>query len=144
MPQRGPGTGAAVPAAVLLASRRRAALLALASPLLILLALAWRHLRQTLWPLQCQLADMIGHPCPFCGGTRAVQLLLEGRFASSLHHNPLVLPGMFLLACLTLYAWAARCSPKVPVIRLLGWNRIHQRLLCAAVLLVLLALVFLR
>jgi hypothetical protein len=40
MPQRGPGTGAAVPAAVLLAFRRRAALLALASPLLILLALA--------------------------------------------------------------------------------------------------------
>lgn len=40
MPQRGPGTGAAVPAAVLLASRRRAALLALASPMLILLALA--------------------------------------------------------------------------------------------------------
>lgn len=40
MPQRGPGTGTAVPAAVLLASRRRAALLALASPLLILLALA--------------------------------------------------------------------------------------------------------
>jgi Na+/phosphate symporter len=40
MPQRGSGTGAAVPAAVLLASRRRAALLALASPLLILLALA--------------------------------------------------------------------------------------------------------
>jgi Na+/phosphate symporter len=40
MPQRGPATGAAVPAAVLLASRRRAALLALASPLLILLALA--------------------------------------------------------------------------------------------------------
>lgn len=40
MPQRGPATGAAVSAAVLLASRRRAALLALASPLLILLALA--------------------------------------------------------------------------------------------------------
>jgi Na+/phosphate symporter len=39
MPQRGPATGTAVPAAVLLASRRRAALLALASPLLILLAL---------------------------------------------------------------------------------------------------------
>lgn len=40
MPQRGTATGAAVSAAVLLASRRRAALLALASPLLILLALA--------------------------------------------------------------------------------------------------------
>ena len=55
----------------------------------------------------CPLKQITGHPCPTCGGTRAVLALLQGHFAEALWLNPLVLAA--LLAGPLLY---------------LGWRRL--------------------
>ena len=38
----------------------------------------------------CLFHRVIGLPCPFCGGTRAVVFLLKGELTYSLAYNPLV------------------------------------------------------
>lgn len=41
----------------------------------------------------CLVYKWTGYYCPGCGGTRAVQALLEGRFAASFFYHPVVLYG---------------------------------------------------
>ena len=40
-------------------------------------------------PILCTFRRITGMPCPFCGGTRSVGALLEGRFLDALTLNPL-------------------------------------------------------
>ncbi|MCL2510579.1 MAG: DUF2752 domain-containing protein [Bacteroidales bacterium] len=45
-------------------------------------------------------------PCPSCGTTRAVEMLLQGDFLKSIHINPLsliVLPTMLVVPCWIVY-----------------------------------------
>lgn len=41
--------------------------------------------------MPCVFLQMLGLYCPGCGGTRAVQALLEGNFLLSLWYHPLVM-----------------------------------------------------
>jgi hypothetical protein len=41
---------------------------------------------------RCSVAVLLHHPCPGCGMTRAVLLLLRGDVAGSLHMHPLAIP----------------------------------------------------
>ncbi len=67
---------------------------------------------------QCQFARMFHIPCPGCGMTRAVTLLLAGDWRGSLHMHPLALPvlaagGTFALATVwTTYVY--------------GWPMVHK------------------
>lgn len=38
----------------------------------------------------CPLAAMTGMPCPGCGSTRALFLVLTGRFVEAFHYNPCI------------------------------------------------------
>lgn len=42
--------------------------------------------------MPCAYKQLFGIDCPFCGGQRAVGLLLEGRVAESLRMFPALLP----------------------------------------------------
>lgn len=51
----------------------------------------------------CLMKQVSGLPCPSCGTTRGITLLLEGRIAGALQMNPLSAPALLLL--LALPAW---------------------------------------
>ncbi len=61
------------------------------------------------WALgaRCPLAELAGVPCPGCGMTRAMRLLLAGDFAHSVRLHPLALP------CALATAWLAIVSVVV-------------------------------
>jgi hypothetical protein len=49
-----------------------------------------RDLHPARWMLPCLLHTLTGYYCPGCGGTRAVQYLLAGKWLKSLYYYPLV------------------------------------------------------
>jgi hypothetical protein len=51
---------------------------------------AWQYLHLG---LPCLLRAWTGIPCPFCGGTRALNALRQGEFLGALFWNPLVVIG---------------------------------------------------
>lgn len=52
-----------------------------------------------LWPYPCLMLTVFGVYCPGCGGTRAMESLLQGDLWQSLVYHPLV----FYVAVLTMY-----------------------------------------
>lgn len=53
----------------------------------------------------CPINRVLGVPCPSCGTTRAVLLLLEGRILDAVLMNPLVVGGGFLFLGYLGYGW---------------------------------------
>ena len=52
-------------------------------------------------PVICMYRNLLGHPCPTCGLTRAMSLLLRGNPVGAAYYNPLafaVLPGGVAIA----------------------------------------------
>lgn len=71
-----------------------------------LLAFHYLPVRQLFPP--CAFKYMTGIPCPTCGTTRAVMLLVQGDIAGSLFMNPMlsiVLLGVVLWFVFSLVAW---------------------------------------
>ena len=65
---------------------------------------------------QCGFARMFHRPCPGCGMTRAVQLLLLGDWRASLHMHPLAVPMLFAggaFALSTVWTTYARGAPMI-------------------------------
>ena len=65
---------------------------------------------------QCGFARMLHRPCPGCGMTRAVQLLLLGDWRASLHMHPLAVPMLFAggaFALSTVWTTYARGAPMI-------------------------------
>ena len=48
----------------------------------------WNSGRLTSGPVLCWFRALTGHPCPFCGSTRAVGALCAGNFAAAWKLNP--------------------------------------------------------
>ena len=67
---------------------------------------------------QCGFARMFHIPCPGCGMTRAVTLLVEGDWRGSLHMHPLALP---VLAAGATFALATVWTTYV-----YGWPLVHK------------------
>ena len=53
------------------------------------MATLWNSGRLTNGPVLCWFRALTGHPCPFCGSTRAVGTLCAGNFAAAWKLNPL-------------------------------------------------------
>jgi hypothetical protein len=53
------------------------------------MAMLWNSGRFTNGPVLCWFRALTGHPCPFCGSTRAVGALCAGNFAVAWKLNPL-------------------------------------------------------
>ena len=97
---------------------RRAALAVLVWALAALpAALRWQ---------QCGFARMFHIPCPGCGMTRAVTLLMAGDWRGSLHMHPLALP--------VLAAGATFALATVWTTYLYGWPLVHKSRLGRAAL----------
>ena len=65
---------------------------------------------------QCGFAKMLHRPCPGCGMTRAVQLLLLGDWRASLHMHPLAVPMLLAgatFALSTVWTTYARGAPLI-------------------------------
>ena len=56
------------------------------------------------WALHCRFADWTGLPCPSCGTTRSLQLLLEGHLAAAWQMQPLAFCTVTLLGALFIYS----------------------------------------
>jgi len=67
---------------------------------------------------QCGFARMFHIPCPGCGMTRAVMLLMAGDWRGSLHMHPLALP---VLAAGATFALATVWTTYVH-----GWPMVHK------------------
>lgn len=79
-------------------------------PLLLVLLLLLLVLTEVLGST-CFFASVFGIPCPGCGSSRALLLLLQGRFSEAIRMHPLILVSLALLIALPLYffwAWLAK------------------------------------
>ncbi len=56
--------------------------------------------RLTNGPVLCWFRALTGHPCPFCGSTRAVGALCAGDLSTAWHLNPL---GVIAFVCFVAY-----------------------------------------
>jgi hypothetical protein len=75
-------------------------------------------------PVVCMYRNLLGHPCPTCGLTRAMSLLLRSDFAGAAFYNPLafaVLPSSLAIAirdlglvCRRLYASISGAAKERP------------------------------
>ncbi|NBU85462.1 MAG: DUF2752 domain-containing protein [Actinobacteria bacterium] len=52
------------------------------------MAMLWNSGRLANGPVLCWFRALTGHPCPFCGSTRAVGALCAGNFAAAWKLNP--------------------------------------------------------
>ncbi|MCG3172877.1 MAG: hypothetical protein GMKNLPBB_01048 [Myxococcota bacterium] len=59
-------------------------------------------------PGTCLFHRMTGAPCPFCGTTRSIALLLDGRLGDSLEMAPFTLPLLAALAFSFAASWLER------------------------------------
>ena len=63
---------------------------------------------------QCVFARLLHIPCPGCGLTRAMHLLLEGRIDASLRMHPLAIPLVAAVAALALSTVTAALTRGSP------------------------------
>ncbi|MDD5261898.1 MAG: DUF2752 domain-containing protein [Methylacidiphilales bacterium] len=74
-------------------------------------------------PSSDAMRDLVGLPCPFCGGTRAMSCLLHGDWHGALYFNWIVFPVLFLggpLVAIIIYELASNR-------RILKWININPR-----------------
>ncbi|MCI9535933.1 MAG: DUF2752 domain-containing protein [Lachnospiraceae bacterium] len=73
--------------------------------------------------LPCLFRAMTGLYCPGCGGTRAVQYLLQGRLLLSLRYHPLVLYALLAVAVEAIsFVISPNDLPEFPSAALLSVN----------------------
>jgi len=89
-------------------------------------------LRRFLPQVPCFFSEILGIYCPGCGGTRAVQALLHGRFLQALWYHPLVPYGVFIAGGFML----TQALERIGVRRVKGW-KYHNWYLYGAVALIL-------
>lgn len=56
-------------------------------------------------PLGCPFKAITGIPCPGCGGIRAAQFILSGKFLDALYTNPLSCILIVFLSILPIWQW---------------------------------------
>ncbi len=71
---------------------------------------------------RCPFLVLTGHPCPACGGLRAVDDLLHGNVVAALGSNAYVVATV-LLALVTWGVWLVRRVRGLPT----GWRPWHGR-----------------
>ncbi|HBA46954.1 MAG TPA: DUF2752 domain-containing protein [Lachnospiraceae bacterium] len=91
---------------------------------------AWFH--RFLPQIPCFFSEVLGIYCPGCGGTRAVEALLHGRFLQALWYHPLVPYGAFLFGGFML----TQAMKRLGVRGIKGW-KYHNWYLYGAVILIL-------
>ena len=64
------------------------------------MAMLWNSGRLTNGPVLCWFRALTGHPCPFCGSTRAAGALCAGDLNTAWHLNPL---GVIAFLCFGAY-----------------------------------------
>ena len=70
--------------------------------------------------LQCIFKYITTIPCPSCGVTRSIILLLDGRILDSIKLNPLgllIFPALLIIPSLIVYDTTTRCDLLVQAIR---------------------------
>ena len=70
--------------------------------------------------LQCIFKYITTIPCPSCGVTRSIILLLDGRILDSMKLNPLgllIFPALLIIPSLIVYDTTTRCDLLVQAIR---------------------------
>lgn len=82
-------------------------------------------------PIPCVLHKLTGLYCPGCGGTRAVEALLQGRFLHSLWYHPLVLYTVIIFGGFML----TQTMERIPVLHFRGW-KFHEWHLYGALVIV--------
>lgn len=82
-------------------------------------------------PMPCVLHQLTGLYCPGCGGTRAVEALLHGRFLHSLWYHPLVLYTIIIFGGFML----TQTMERIPVLHFRGW-KFHEWYLYGALVIV--------
>lgn len=89
----------------------------LGGPLLLSAGLMWPWIKQWLSLGPCRYMTLTGEPCIFCGGTRGIQLIMQGKWGEAFHANPLIPFGVLFFFLGWLYLLAASLNPRVPVLR---------------------------
>jgi hypothetical protein len=79
----------------------------LALKLLLLLGpiLAFQIFVPEKWALHCRAAQWTGVPCPSCGTTRCLQLLLERNLSAAWHMQPLICCTAILFGAVLIYSF---------------------------------------
>lgn len=68
--------------------------------------------------LPCMFQSFLGIYCPGCGGTRAVEALLQGQIIQSLWYHPLVLYTVVIFGGFMV----SNTLAKIPGIQIKGWK----------------------
>ncbi|MEI7437009.1 MAG: DUF2752 domain-containing protein [bacterium] len=95
--------------------------LALVLAALALLAIAIAHLPES-WIPACKFHLLTGWPCPSCGMTRAMRLLVGGQLAEAFREQPL----MVLLCCTAALVFLYSVTVSLlrqPRLRITAWPR---------------------
>ncbi len=66
--------------------------------------------------LPCPIKDVLHIDCPGCGGTRAVNAMLNGKPLLAIKHNGLVIAGFFIITCFFIYS----------LIQYFCWGKIYK------------------
>ena len=83
------------------------------------------------WAMRCSLRHELDLPCPTCGTTRCIQLILDQQFSEAWQMQPFIFCLLILLVPLMTYSFLASLF-HWPVIRIKPENKQERRaaLLC--------------
>ncbi len=96
-----------------------------------LLVLGYLHFMVPKYTFPCVILNLFGVYCPGCGGTRAVEALLQGDFLLSLWYHPMVLYGAVVFTGFM----GTQTLEKLHIGRIKGW-KFHTWYLYGAVAIV--------
>ncbi|MCF7849686.1 MAG: DUF2752 domain-containing protein [Kiritimatiellales bacterium] len=104
----------------------------LAAVLLLGLVVLFQILVPAQWAFHCRFHQWTGLPCPTCGATRCLRMILHGEIGAAWKMQPLVFSASFLLGGLAAYSMLASIF-KWRVLRVHFESRTEQRLAAALV-----------